>query len=61
MAGGQNGTPPAIDGMGILVFITLSVESSIIPIANVIFEHRLYCRWRVLRAFAGGDLYSNEK
>ena len=61
MAGGQNGTPPAIDGMGILVFITLSVESSIIPIANVIFEHRLYLPLAGFACLLGGDLYSNEK
>ena len=34
---------PGLAGFGILwFFITLAVESSVIPIADVIFEHRLY-------------------
>jgi tetratricopeptide (TPR) repeat protein len=44
---GMKNNPPAphyrLIGFGILwFFITLSVESSIIPIVDVIFEHRLY-------------------
>jgi protein O-mannosyl-transferase len=55
---GMKNNPPSpaahyrLIGFGILwFFITLSVESSIIPIVDVIFEHRLYLP--LVGAFAG--------